>query len=195
VSDDATAVVDPAEAKREKARLKKLKKKEKEAADEKAVAEAMANAGPTNRALENDAIVRNNKFGESGRKIVDVKADGHCLYRSVGAVVGKEFSEVRSLAADVLAAHPDDYAPFAMDDEGTPFDQYCNSVRSSATWGGELELRAIARGLRRDIVVFNASATPILVEAEEKGGGNAIELSYHRSYYELGEHYNCVERA
>jgi len=154
----------------------------------------MANAGPSNRVLETNTIVTLNNFDSLGLSISDIKADGHCLYRSIAAAISQDYTVIRSLAADVLDAFKDDYAPFAMDDEGTPFHEYCDKVRQSAEWGGELELRAIARGLKRRIRVFNATPNPIVVEEEGASAEDEIMLSYHLSYYDLGAHYNLVIR-
>eukprot|EP00439_Symbiodinium_sp_Y106_P060456 s2496_g8.t3 len=44
--------------------------------------------------------------------------------------------------------HVEGYAPFAELKEGEDFEGYCGRVESSADWGGELELRALADALK-----------------------------------------------
>lgn len=109
------------------------------------------------------------------------------------------------MCADTLAAHPDDFAPFCeykdLDDDDKnkedPYETYVSNVRSSAEWGGHLELRALARALHRPIRIYQAMMPEPLeippdgnvVDDDDK---EPIRLSYHRHYYALGEHYNQV---
>jgi OTU domain-containing protein 6 len=88
------------------------------------------------------------------------------------------------------------FAAFAFDvipDYAT----YVN-VRSSADWGGHLELRALSMALHRPVIVYSAaqSSEPLVIaeEVDQQGDtiDNPIRLSYHLSYYSLGEHYNRV---
>jgi OTU domain-containing protein 6 len=117
-----------------------------------------------------------------------------------------------SLCADTLAAHPDDFAPFCEyqnDDnlndhnDNDPYQTYVSNVRTSAEWGGHLELRALAVALHRPILIYQAH-TPDPLEITPSSSGDAtpaavgdepIRLSYHRHYYALGEHYNQVVMA
>ena len=76
------------------------------------------------------------------------------------------------------------------------FASYVQRVRSSADWGGHLELRALSMATQRPIHVYSASSNKAMV-IESGGGGdtsddNPIRLSYHLHYYALGEHYNQV---
>lgn len=59
--------------------------------------------------------------------------------------------------------------------------------------GGQLELRAIAIGLKRPIVVYSADSSPIVMGDEFSSSDiEEVRLTYHRSYYALGEHYNAL---
>ena len=178
---------DAAAAKREKARLKKLKKKKKKQEEQCGIDDAMANAGPSNREIETNAILAENDFAGKKLSIVDVPADGHCMYRAVSHWVNLPFQEVRTLAAKVLADNEAEFSPFVDFDGG--FAGYCDAVRSSAEWGGELELRALSRGLKKRIRIFNATKKNIVIGEDFE---DEIMISYHRHYYDLGEHYNVV---
>ena len=56
-----------------------------------------------------------------------------------------------------------DYRPFIEEcAEDTPaadkkWEQYCGDVENTATWGGQLELGALAKVLRRQIRVYSAA--------------------------------------
>jgi len=181
--------VDPAAAKREKARLKKLKKKQKAKEEEEALQNALENAGPSNREVEVKAILSENKFTENKLRIVDVEADGHCMYRAIGRCISLPYPEVRKLAASTMLENADDYAPFVADFDGT-FEGYCDTVRSSAEWGSHIELQALSKKLEKKIKIYNSSRTPTIIGEEFS---DQITVSYHRYYYDLGEHYNVVE--
>mmetsp|Transcript_28907 Transcript_28907/g.38396 ORF Transcript_28907/g.38396 Transcript_28907/m.38396 type:complete len:112 (-) Transcript_28907:414-749(-) len=101
-----------------------------------------------------------------------------------------------SKCADVLAANPTEYSPFAEFDNTkniTNYEDYVHHVRTSAEWGGHLELRALSNALKRNIVVYSAEAVPLRMECDDKEVvDDDILLSFHRHYYALGEHYNAV---
>lgn len=215
--------------KRQKALAKKLKKKnqarQKEIDRQNRIAEENANAGPSRREMETDALVALYLKPRS-LTVEEVEADGHCLYRAVarqcarvaleGVGDGKDYAKLRSICADVLLGpNRGEYEPFAEFGDGhdghhssggdhpATFEEYVEKVRSSAVWGGQLELRALSEGLHCPIVVFSAEGPPLTMGAEyydsenESGDTNwgskkALLLSFHRHYYALGEHYNSV---
>lgn len=184
--------------KQEKARKKKLEKKQKQLEAEKKreeeiEAERLA-AGPSAKELE---IKRMEELylKPAGLKIRDVAADGNCLYRAVAEQVdnAEDYRAVRSICADALLEHEEEYAPFAESHDHGSYVNYVERVRSSTDWGGHLELRALATALKRPVVVYSADAAPMKMGEEEDG--DDILVSYHRHYYALGEHYNSVTKA
>jgi OTU domain-containing protein 6 len=107
-----------------------------------------------------------------------------------------------NLCADQLQEHEADFAPFcAYNDDIPDYVTYVHRVRSSADWGGHLELRALSMALHRPVMVYSAaqqSLEPLVIAEEEiqqqgdTAHDNPIRLSYHLNYYSLGEHYNRV---
>jgi len=106
-----------------------------------------------------------------------------------------------------MLQHSDDFQAFCEYDEDdeedgavTDFETYVNRVRSTAEWGGHLELRVLSRALRRPIVVYSAQTAttkkPMIIADDSVGdeidNDNPIRLSFHQNYYALGEHYNQV---
>jgi OTU domain-containing protein 6 len=180
---------------REKLRLKGEKAREKERLKEQEIADENANAGPAPRDVEMQVII--SKLPE-GCVIEEVAADGHCLYRAVAAHSDLTYTNVRDVCADALKEHEADFSPFCEYTDDIPdYATYVGRVRSSAEWGGHLELRALSMALRRPVIVYSAqSLKPLVIEhAEEQGDAvqdNPIRLSYHLNYYSLGEHYNRV---
>lgn len=67
------------------------------------------------------------------------------------------------------------------------------SVRSSAEWGGHIELRALSIAMKRAVLVYSVqSREPLTIAENGCDTENPIRLSYHLQYYALGEHYNQV---
>ena len=93
----AAATVDPDEEARQrklaKARKKRENKKEKEAALEKQIEEETANAGPSMRDVELGQL--QSILSPQHLAVQEVQADGHCLYRAVGAQTNQAFQQVR----------------------------------------------------------------------------------------------------
>lgn len=178
----------------EKARRKREKQREKEQQREREIAEETANAGPLPRDVENAQIME--RLAPLNLEIVQVAADGHCLYRAVAAhLTDQSFTSVRALCAATLQAHADDFSPFCEYTETAPdFDAYVNQVRSSAEWGGHLELRALSMALSKQVHVYSAQSPTALIIGQDhvQDDETPIRLSYHLHYYALGEHYNQV---
>ncbi len=124
---------------------------------------------------------------EVNRKIKDVAADGHCLYRAIADQSASTYTEVRKTCAAYMEAHASDFAPFIEDES---FGDHCAKVRSSAEWGGQPELLALARALNRPIVVYSRDSAPLRMGESD---GEELVVTYHRDYYALGEHYNSTE--
>ena len=182
----------------EKARKKREKQKEKERRREEEIAAETAAAGPSPRDVENAQIMAT--LQPLNLTIRDVTADGNCLYRAVAAqVTDAAYGDIRQLCADALATNEAEFAPFCEYTDSVPdFDTYVQRVRSSADWGGHLELRALSMATNRPIHVYSAAnQTAMVIESSGSdvtttNGGDPILLSYHLHYYALGEHYNQV---
>lgn len=121
-----------------------------------------------------------------------------------------------------MSQHEEDFKPFCElgggggGDGPEDYKAYVDRVRSSAEWGGHLELRAISMALQRPIHVYSVTTATAALSGGNRGGGplviddsrhdddnqdsdissnnsnNPIRLSYHLKYYALGEHYNHV---
>ena len=199
---EEAVVVEDLEAKKreEEARIKakklakaakKKSKRESKAKNESAKAQADTIEAEevrrnSERKKECEAIAR--KLVEVNRRIKDVAADGHCLYRAVADQSGSTYAEVRKTCASFMESHESDFAPFIEDES---FGDHCAKVRSSAEWGGQPEVLALARALGRPIVVYSRDAAPLRMG--EDCAGEELVVTYHRDYYALGEHYNSTE--
>lgn len=71
------------------------------------------------------------------------------------------------------------------------FDAYCDTMKSTAAWGGQVELQALSRLLKVRIHIYHADSETVIMGDEFP---DDIYLSYHKFEYTLGEHYNSVNK-
>ncbi|XP_024397303.1 OVARIAN TUMOR DOMAIN-containing deubiquitinating enzyme 5 [Physcomitrium patens] len=150
-----------------------------------------------------------NKLNPIGLGLKEIKPDGHCLYRAVedqlalhpNACPLLSYQQLRELAASFMRSHPEDFLPFIGGDlereiEGndpqSKFETYCREVEATASWGGQLELGALAQALKKHIVVYSANGPDVEMGTEYTNADLKLRISYHRHAFGLGEHYNSV---
>lgn len=149
--------------------------------------------------------------------VFKINPDGHCLFSAVAdqlALLGvispaeASYANIRTIAANYIYSHPDDFLPFLPSDGGEDsagaldagmmtqeqFDTYCISMRDTAIWGGEPEIVALSRAFKLPIHVVQGGQPPIVVHdpaGEQKvdhlTDPQVIRISYHRKLYGLGE--------
>jgi OTU domain-containing protein 6 len=116
------------------------------------------------------------------------------------------YHELQQMTSKYMRDHAADYLPFFLGegkvetgpDPSESFERYCQEIESTAAWGGQLELGALAHCLKH-IVVYSGSFPDVEMGKKYKSGSGgssgdaaSIKLSYHRHAYGLGEHYNSV---
>ena len=137
-------------------------------------------------------------LGAKNLEMKDIPADGHCMYRAIQdqLVFSVTVESLRRRTAEYMRKHVDDFLPFFSDPETgdawsrDEFLGYCDDSVRSASWGGQLELRALSHILQTPIEVIQANS-PAVVIGEEYTKRPLI-LVYMRYACSLGEHYNSV---
>lgn len=173
----------------------RLEKKKAELEKGRKEAELEAASMVNHKEIENKNI--NEKLIPLNLGIEIITADGHCLYNSISDQlkirknIDKDYKELREIAGTYMRNNSDDFIPFVFLEEDNTFDDYCNKVINTATWGGQLEIVAISKSLKIPINVVQAD-TP-LVKIGDEFEGSPLYLSYHRHAYGLGEHYNSLK--
>jgi OTU domain-containing protein 6 len=184
-----------------KARLKKERRKEEKAAEWEANRQAALQeiASRPDLALQESKSF-DHRLSQKGFRIVEVAADGHCLFSAIGCQLDlpKDHWELRALAAKYLLNHREEYENFIeLDSIQTNHDssdtdkyrEYCRKLESTGMWGGQIELDVLSRCLGVCVTVLQAEGPQLVFNAESE---LKIYLSYHRFAFSLGEHYNAL---
>ncbi|KAG7092419.1 hypothetical protein E1B28_008775 [Marasmius oreades] len=159
---------------------------------------------------------------ELGVQLSEIKPDGHCLFSAVADQLAllsilppsqANYATVRSVASNYMYTHPDDFLPFLPSGEGEDglgaqdpglmspkeYEQYCQSIRDTAMWGGEPEILALSRAFNVPIHVVQSGTPPVVIHNPTGTPLNGdirdpqvVRISYHRRMYGLGEHYNSL---
>lgn len=182
----------------QKAQKRRENAAQKEADREERIAQENAELGESDRVLEEKSM--NQKLYPLGFKVFDIKPDGHCLYRAVDHQLSRLTNEehsaqsLREKAAEYLRSNKQDFLPFFVDessDTDSAFEDHCQRVESTAEWGGEMELQALARTLDRSIIVYSVDL-PETTLGHQESKGEPIRVCFMKYAYGLGNHYNSV---
>ncbi|XP_077001504.1 OTU domain-containing protein 6A [Tamandua tetradactyla] len=138
-------------------------------------------------------------LGARNLEMKDIPADGHCMYRAIQdqLVFSVTVESLRSRTSEYMQKHIDDFLPFFSNPETgdaysrDDFMAYCYDIVHSASWGGQLELRALSHILQTPIEVIQADSPAVVVG--EEYDKKPLTLVYLRYACNLGEHYNSVK--
>ncbi|KAK6359525.1 hypothetical protein TWF696_000680 [Orbilia brochopaga] len=103
------------------------------------------------------------------------------------------YTFTRRAAGSYIASHADEFIPFL--DEDTTVEEHVRKVTSSAEWGGQMELLALAKQYGVTVKIVQAQGVGVTAMNEEEGKKADVWLAYHRRGYGLGEHYNALRKA
>ncbi|XP_046444116.1 deubiquitinase OTUD6B-like [Daphnia pulex] len=130
----------------------------------------------------------------------EIPSDGNCMFAAIlhqinRGGVSQSVQQLRNLAAEFMRSNVDDFMPFMDEVENEEqYMKYCDDLQRTATWGSQLELRALSQVLRRPFEVVQAEGRPVIIGEEfTDPSSTPVLLTYHRHMYGLGEHYNSVQ--
>ncbi|XP_067639997.1 deubiquitinase OTUD6B-like [Eurosta solidaginis] len=133
----------------------------------------------------------------------NIPSDGDCLYNAVRhqlsqhGLANHSVQKLRNESANYIRTHKDTLICYMTnpktgdlltDDE---FNKYCETLRTTPAWGGQIELKALSSILKVPIEVLQAEGPSTVQGADEFAGPNLL-ITYHRHMYSLGEHYNST---
>ncbi|RKP30498.1 cysteine proteinase [Metschnikowia bicuspidata] len=160
-------------------------------------AEALSEAAvtPDYRAMEEETIGK--LLENRGLTVHEVQPDGHCLFRSLSDQLALRHDiqvtveELRRTAAQYIRGHRDDFIPYLFDEETMAVrevDDYTLELESTAMWGSDMEILALAKSYDSSVEVLTAGSAPITFNVE--GSGPQLIVAFYKHSYGLGEHYN-----
>lgn len=128
-----------------------------------------------------------------GLRVVEVEADGNCLFHSFCDQLGDErappggHAELRRVVCDWLEQNADDVRYFVEDDRS--IEEHVADLREDSTWGGHLELHALAMLFKENICVHQPDGKPVFQMKYFEAQPACMHLAY------TGEnHYDSVRR-
>lgn len=184
---------------------RRREKKEKEERDREAMILA-AEAMNINTARQKEYLAILQLLQGRNLTMHDIPSDGNCLYNAVNHqlnITGRkvfDVSSLRSMTAEYILANKDSLLMYMTNPEtnnpltDAEFEKYCDSVKNTAAWGGQIEIKALSHTLHVPIEVIQAEGPPT-VQGEEDFKGPNLVLTYHRHMYSLGEHFNSTKSA
>lgn len=135
-----------------------------------------------------------------------IPSDGDCLYNAIKhqlIATGRsptaiDTPKLRQITADYIQDNKQSLI-FYMSNPATgdcltddEFSDYCESIKRTATWGGQIEIKALSNALKVPIEVLQSSGPPT-IQNDENFPGPPLVLTFHRLMYSLGEHYNSTK--
>jgi OTU-like cysteine protease len=138
----------------------------------------------------NEAVYRRvlQQHGTAKKRIVDIAADGNCLFRAVSHQLygtPTHHMMVRKSCVHYMDTNTQYFSSFVV---GEPFAHYLERMRYRRQWGGELEISALSMLYQRPIEIYVFGSTPRHIYGRKWQDKSApIRVSYH-----MGCHYNSV---
>lgn len=155
--------------------------------------------GPRN--AENQSIV--DKLQKRHLKLFSITSDGDCLYNAISHQmeitrhVKLSVEELRDKVANYIRENKEDFYPFMSNPDSygmltdEEFENYCDKIKNTKVWGGQLEIKALSNLLKCPINIIQAPG-PDSIEQGTEFDGEPLIITYHRHMYHLGEHYNST---
>lgn len=154
--------------------------------------------GPRNQELK--AI--NKILNSRGLQLFNIPSDGDCLYNSIkhqlelNGYPNYEVPKLRELTSNYITNNKDSLICFMTSPEtdemlnDEEFTKYCEAVRNTKAWGGQIEIMALSNELKCKIEVIQSTGSPTIQGNEFSGP--PLVLSFHKHLFALGEHYNST---
>ncbi|KAK9172842.1 OTU-like cysteine protease [Cryptosporidium meleagridis] len=187
---------------------KKKKQKELEQKYMKSLQECSLN---NDRKGEIELEVINKKLKENNLKIFNISADGNCLFGSIKHQLeikkkgSYSIKELRCIAVDYIESNRKIMEPFVLasvENTDITFEKYCDNIRNTNEWGGEVELVALSNSLEVPITVIRALnhrnesyGEQFYEEYEDEENNvkeNTLYIVYHVHLFANGPHYNST---
>ena len=104
---------------------------------------------------QDDYSFRQKLMNGGEREIIEMKADGNCLFRSISHQLyndyGQKHDVIRQEICDYLEQNEDDFKVYLLledcgeNEDVCDFDDYVEQMRNDGEWGGDVEIVCAAR--------------------------------------------------
>ncbi|OII75988.1 OTU-like cysteine protease family protein [Cryptosporidium andersoni] len=179
---------------------KKQKKRMAQAEkDQRMYEECILTVNKRDKTEMEDIIEKLKKFNLS---LYTIKADGNCLFGAIKhqleikGIGNYSIKQLRNIAANYIQENRQDIEPFilsAIEGSTVTFEEYCNCLRNTNEWGGEVELVALSKSLKVPIVVIcGLSYRNEYYGLEFENHSSSLYIVYHLYLYATGPHYNST---
>lgn len=126
-----------------------------------------------------------------------IKADGHCLFRSVSDLIDGDqdisYLLYRKIAVDYMRLHPSKFSPFLSEEEAAEgFSAYLEKMANTSAYGSHVEMIALSTLLDLQFIVHEYQQPPLLVRDSEDRLENSKTL--HLAYDPIMKHYDSVRK-
>lgn len=198
VPESPSKVDAPSQAQKPKKRNRAKERLAKRQAEVDAIrAEALSEAAstPDYRAMEAETMDK--LLTSRNLTLHEIQPDGHCLFSSLSDQLRLRHdktlsvSDLRSMAAKHIRDHKDEFIPYLFDEETMAIrdvDEYTAELETTAMWGSDMEILALAKEFDCPIEVLTAGGAPITFNAD--GEQDKLFVAFYKHSYGLGEHYN-----
>lgn len=179
----------------------RLAKREAEIASIRAQAQEEAENSIDYRALEIESMKR--ILQPQHLELHEIQPDGHCLFSLIKdqleqrqAASGVSVLLLRSQAAEFIRKNADDFAPYLFDELTMSLrdvNTYTKELETTAMWGSDMEILALARVYDCAVKVLIAGSAPLVFNENAQHG--PLTIAYLKHTYGLGEHYDSCRDA
>ncbi|KAH8741834.1 hypothetical protein FG386_003694 [Cryptosporidium ryanae] len=149
----------------------------------------------------------NEKLKELKLKLFNISPDGNCLFGSIKHQLDQKdigtysIKDLRRIAVEYIEQNKETMEQFVLasiENSDTSFEKYCENIRDTNEWGGEVELVALSNSLKIPITVIRSLNHRNEYYGEHfhiKDGttnGNTLFIVYHMHLFANGPHYNST---
>ncbi len=108
----------------------------------------------------------------------EISSDGDCMYRAIEHQLSlrdikTNIEELRLKTSDYMKTNREEFLPFLTSNKSgdlmshEEYEDYCNEIANTKSWGGQLELRALSHVLKTSIEVIQAEGTNVSIGNSE----------------------------
>ena len=102
-----------------------------------------------------------------GLTFQEIAGDGHCFFRVVSLYCGKEVSELRAIASQIMLDNQETFSGFFDSNESLL--DYAKKVAGTNEYADERAIRALQQQLERPIVIIRKDAQPTILDNDFDG--------------------------